>query len=1403
MPKLDLAPDLAQRRHRALQPLKPAPAPLAPVRLPPANGAPAAARAGSLIATRAAAPDVATRAQMSVGLQQKVGNARMGEMVAPKEPAIAPRAAIAATAAAATKEPEAAPKEKNLSSKKETKGASPGAMSTAPAPEAKTETATEKAATPSGKSPAEKPAGGKAAKRGAAAEDGGGASGHEDKSAGKAGAGRAVAIRMPPPPAGLSPRAKARVSGVQAAAATTASAHAALPPADEHVTAAQKAVTEPTEEANAHAALDVVVVHKAAPSPEIEELCKRIYDVIEAQRPVDEDALVKAEPEKMAAAAGAEVAKSVQGEVGKVDQGYSDLNQKPIGTVDKEGVPIPPAPAPDATPPVNAQHAVPDAVPEKKVSLDADVADSKSHIDDAGMSSEPAKLAQSGPVAEARAAEGELEQTAAEDPAKVLAGQESALAKAGGDMAALQQKALAALKKSRAQTVTGTGAQQTKMIGSDESMRKSFSARAEGIFTSAQTLVQAQLSALPETAKKKWDEGVKLASVKFKQKLKKVEDWIKERHSGFGGSVVGKLDDVFGLPFWVPLEYMMAEKAFGDEVCTVARDVSSDVNTVIQACEGIIDNARKEIDKAFAELPAHLQEQANKEKAGFNAKLDGLTKQAHDVRDNFNQELIKSASEAVDDVRQQIHALREKAKGILGRLADAIGRFLKDPFKFIIEALLELVGIPPAAFWAVVAKIKKVIGDIANDPMKFGNNLMAALGQGFSQFLDNFPKHLLVGFISWLTSGLKSVGVTLPKDASLKSILTFMLQLMGITWPNIRKLLLKHLGAKNVALIDKVVSLLSMFIELGPEGVFELIKDKLNPKNIVDTIINAAIDYMMTAIVKAVSARILLLFNPVGAIFQALEAIYRVLKWVFHNAARIFTLIETVVNGVADIIAGNITGMANAVEKALAGLIAPVIDFLADYLGFGDLPIAIADVIKGLQGMVLEVLEAALVWLIEKGKALLEAVGLGKKGGKPDLEGKVPFTAGGESHKVWVHLEGKNAVVMVASAEPTPIQNRLAEWKEKAKKLPSDGDNPKARAGELIAKAGPLAETIDTTAEDLVRKSEEAEKADKPAAATADTGALSEKEGDLAEILKELFVLFGESWAKPSEKWKSQISGARFGQDLISAELDANSKEVDPLKDWSDVLGWLAKRPLLADPLNDAMADKFWEVLVETSNEVKLGKNAGFTDARFFGKLERIALATAVAQGSVGNLRAQLIKALFKQSIDASAPIKKFLLKISTADISDETDAKEPYTHMGRFDEGNNALQFAFTKHLSWKTTDDSVFKPDSHHVWPTYLMGPDDKRVWMKPILHRDLFHIVTEAPTARAFGLPRNKKTIRDRYWALSPSDRVVYVSNIRAALNAMYSLFEAKYDVTKTFGGHCRTVIAGISDTELLTK
>jgi hypothetical protein len=874
-----------------------------------------------------------------------------------KEPAAGAPASPPASGAAPAAAPKSAP-------------SSPPAAPAAPASPAPAPAAPAPAApAAAGAAPASAPAG-------AAPAAAGGAPAGAEAAGGGPGGGGGPELLMPEPPSELSPEEQARLETVDQRAGAAVEVTTDLPPAEEEVGDARAAVEEPAEETQARAGDQLVAAlgERPAPSPEIEELCDRIYQVIRDKRPPDEDSLVEADPQEMAQQAGGEMNASVEADTQNVQGQYDQLQEQPEGAPAQEPVPLDAPPAGEAPPDLAADAAAPDGVPPEAVSLDADVAASGQQMTEAGMDTEPAQLVESGPIAEARAAQGELAETAARDPQEVLAEQQATLAGAQADMAALQASALQALQGSRESTTTAGAAQQGEMVGSEEQMRTQAAAQAQRIFDDAQTRVSTLLDPLPATAMARWEAGVQVLSTEFDQHLARVKKWVDERHESTALAVV---DYFTGLPDWVTEEYDDAEKNFGDGVCDLIREISRDVNGVIAACEAIVDDSRTQIAAVFESLPAELQGWAAEQQAQFGERLNGLQERAQQTRSDFTRDLTRRAGQAVQDVRAKIHDLREAAKGLVGRIADAVNAFLEDPARFIIDGLLSVLGISPGAFWAVVDRIGAAIDSIADDPMNFVNNLMSAVGQGFSQFFDNIGTHLLQGLMDWLFSGLGSVGVQLPADTSLKSIITFFLQLMGLTWPNIKEILARHIGAENVALIEKAWELVSSLIEMGPEGLFELIKEQLDPANLLQMVLDAAVEYLVQALIQAVTPRILLLFNPAGAILQAIEAIFRVLKWIFENASRIFTLVETVVNGVTDLIAGNISGMANAVEGALARLIPPVIDFLAGYLGLGGLPEAIADVIKGFQTQVLAIVERIIGFLAERARGLLRAMGFG------------------------------------------------------------------------------------------------------------------------------------------------------------------------------------------------------------------------------------------------------------------------------------------------------------------------------------------------------------------------------------------------------------------------------------------
>jgi len=642
--------------------------------------------------------------------------------------------------------------------------------------------------------------------------------------------------------------------------------------------------------------------------------------------------------------------------------------------------------------------------------------------------------------------------------------------------------------------------------------RESVSARAQTIFDTAQRQVTALLDPLSRTAMARWTAGLTRISQDFHDSLDRVQRWIDDRHSGVDGFFVGLGDAVFGLPDWVIEEYDRAERQFGDDVCDLLLGISTDVNGVVAAAQAIIATARDDIDATFAAMEAQFPEWAAQERARFSGMLDGLSQRVTEAQTSFVRDVSQAATTAVAEAQAAVEERREAARGVIGRIAAAIEAFVDDPVTAIINGLLSLVGIPPAAFWALVAKIQQVIGDIADDPENFINNLTAGVKQGFQQFFDNFGTHVLHGFWTWLFSGLQTP-IPMPTNFSAGSLFTFALQLMGITWPRVREILVRHVGEQNVAIVEAAWQLISVLIEKGPSGLVDMIKEQLTPEVIVQTILEAAVEYLVETLIQQVIVRVIGMLNPVGAIAQAIDLIYQVCSWIFRNAARIFRFVEAVVNGMADVIAGNITGLANAVERALAMLIPPVIDFLAGLLHMGGLPNEVADVIAQLQARVYQVMDLVIGTLAERGRALLRAVGLGgeeEDGGDNDEElgTTVRFSAAGESHRVWVQTAGTDATLMVASV-PQPIATKIAEWQAKiAANDPAD-QALRTEASGLIGQLSTEAGAADTEADQLVTSYTTAA-SDTATTERPSDNALESRERTIATILDRLFTIFGE-----------------------------------------------------------------------------------------------------------------------------------------------------------------------------------------------------------------------------------------------------------------------------------------------------
>ena len=903
---------------------------------------------------------------------------------------------------------------------------------------------------------------------------------------------------------------------------------------------ARAAAVIPADEsdARAQAGLLAALDERPPPSPEIEAACEHIHAIIRAKRPPDDDSLVQAKPREMAAEAGGALNQEVEARAGSVREGFADLQQQPAGEPGRPPTPLtlPPEEL-SAQPPALSEGALA-PVEDAEVSLDADLAAQRRRVEDAGMSGELADLVQDGPIAEARAGLGEMGALAEAGPAQTMAEQAAAIAQASGDMQALQAAASEALARSRSSAVGSVAGVGGDIQGSEEEQRAQAGAAMQARFASAQQEVDALMAPLGPNALARWEAGVDQLAGEFEASLGLVQARIDERYRTEDNGSIGDearagvlslWDWAFGMPDWVTEEYDRAETLFADGCTALLRDISSDVNAVIESCQGIIGNARADIERIADSLPEELRAWAQGEAARLGTELDALAAQVDASQSQVSADLIGRANQAVHEVREQVHALRQEALGAVGRIGAAVSAFLADPGRMLVNGLLRVVGIPPEQFWSFVDKLGAVVDRLAEDPVGFGATLLDGIGQGFDQFFANFPAHLQAGLMQWLSSALSQAGVPRPMDFSAPGIFSMVLDVLGITWDRIRVILAKHIGEDNVEHFDRAYDIIKTFIAHGPLGLVDLLRQELSPETIFHMVRETAVRFLVETLVEKAAARIATLFVPGGAVYQALRGIYKALEWVYYNAARLFRLFDAVVTGAAEIASGNTAGLALLVEGALSGMMGPVIDFVAEFIGIGDVPEMVGDALEDLRAFIAQGIDKVIGFVVAQARSLLDSLGLGnkddKKGDEDDADGDtelgetVRFRAEAEDHTLWVEERDGEATLMVAST-PMTVAERIEDWRARLGELSGQAENgqaPRARATELLAQAQTLHTSADSEADQLAqqfRAARATSEGDGDAAAPAqmpDDAKLETSEHSLADVLRELFEVYGDT----------------------------------------------------------------------------------------------------------------------------------------------------------------------------------------------------------------------------------------------------------------------------------------------------
>jgi hypothetical protein len=301
----------------------------------------------------------------------------------------------------------------------------------------------------------------------------------------------------------------------------------------------------------------------------------------------------------------------------------------------------------------------------------------------------------------------------------------------------------------------------------------------------------------------------------------------------------------------------------------------------------------------------------------------------------------------------------------------AVGRKV---LEFIFEGVMLLAGPLGQRVAAIFQKAAAAFSTIVADPVAFLGHLIDAVVLGFKQFLGKIGEYLQEGVIAWLTSAIEGAGIVLPKVWDLKGILSLVLQILGITYAKIRLKLVKVLGEEHVAMLERVFSFLIALVTEGPVAAWNKITEAIG--NFWDLVIGGIKNWAITKIIQTAVTELLTLFNPVGAVIEAIIETYRTIEFFVKKINQILALVEAIVDSIANIATGKIGAAANYVEKTLARTLPVIIGFLASLIGLGDVSEGIRETIEALQEQVDKGIDIAIEWIVEQVKALF---GTGEK----------------------------------------------------------------------------------------------------------------------------------------------------------------------------------------------------------------------------------------------------------------------------------------------------------------------------------------------------------------------------------------------------------------------------------------
>ena len=704
---------------------------------------------------------------------------------------------------------------------------------------------------------------------------------------------------------------------------------AALPPPAEKLAGAKAVQVDSMQQAD---------TGKPEPSSFLELLRAEIARVMPTNLGETEHFMQGGQKEQMKSALSGNVAQ-------QKDQSASGLKDAAGAAPDPAsipGKPVTPLPAPDAPvpPPIGAPDAMPASRPAAEISLEKSNEQAGQALSDNHLTGEQLQKANDPRFSAVLDAKAAVQTQAASGPLKFRGEETRVLTQAGAGAAADEKKGLGGLFGVRGRSNTAVLSRQQAAKAREEAERKRVAADIEAIYGRTRQAVEGRLAGLDQEVNARFDQGVEQAMRAMTAHIdRRMDDWKFDRYVKWPwGPARWLKDKLMGLPDEVNVFYDEGRKIFTAELDRVIVGIANLVENRLQQAKDDVTRGQQEIHAYVERLPKNLKEVGQAAEKDMGDRFAELRQGIDDKKNDLAQGLAQRYQAAMEQANQKLKEMQEENKGLLRRLADKIGEVIKILRDFKNKVL------------SLLRKAASVIEEIVADPIGFLKNLLSAIKKGIGQFVDNIWTHIKAGLLQWLFGSLADAGITLPADFSLGSILKLVLQVLGITYDRIRAKAVKLIGERNVTIIEKAFELLRALWEGGPAALWEKVKEFLG--DLKTSLMDAIQDWLVTTIIKQAVIKLVSMFNPAGAIIQAILMIYNTVMFLVENINRIMEFVTAVVDSVAKIAAGDIGAAANWIEKAMARTIPLIIGFLARLLGLSGLADKIIGFIKRIQAKV-------------------------------------------------------------------------------------------------------------------------------------------------------------------------------------------------------------------------------------------------------------------------------------------------------------------------------------------------------------------------------------------------------------------------------------------------------------------